>query len=919
MAKADEPVVVTGASKVGLHGMGGIGKSVMAAAVARDEETQRAFPDGILWLTLGINPKLLQRQSDLAVMLGDVPHAFNDIQEGKSHLSSLLADKVCLIILDDVWNVEHVEGFNILGSGSKMLITTRDAKIITALDAQEHRLGVLDDDEALSLLAKWTGQSKEELPSLALEVAKECGNLPLALAMVGAMVKGMPDLWTVALERLQNADLEKIREQFPDYPYPDLLKAIQVSVDALEPEFRARYLDLAVFPEDIPIPEAALQTFWEGKEFTPPEVIKLLVDRSLLLRDDEGRLSLHDLTFDYVRKQAGDLKTLHDQLLESYSAKYLNNSRSPSAWAEGPKDGYFFQHLARHLKEAGQEDELRALLFDFNWIKAKLAATDVPSLLVDYDLLTDPDAVLVRDALRLSAHVISVDKAQLASQILGRLMALPSSSIQALLDGAGEKGDEPWIRPLTPNLMPPGTPLLRTLKGHSSWVNAVAVSPDGRRAVSASYDNTLKVWDLERGEEIRTLKGHSNWVSAVAVSPDGRRALSGSYDNTLKVWDLERGEEIRTLKGHYGWVSAVAVSPDGRRAVSGSYDNTLKVWDLEKGEEILTLKGHSASVRAVAVTPDGRKAVSASGDQTLKVWDLEKGEEILTLKGHSASVSAVAVTPDGRKAVSASGDQTLKVWDLEKGEEIRTLKGHSASVRAVAVTPDGRKAVSSSGDQTLKVWDLERGEELRTLKGHSNWVNAVAVTPDGRKAVSSSGDKTLKVWDLERGEELQTLKGHSASVSAVALTPDGRKAVSSSGDKTLKVWDLEKGEEIRTLKGHSASVSAVAVTPDGRKAISACDDRTLKVWDLERGEELRTLKGHSDWVNAVVVTPDGQKTVSASDDQTLKVWDLGKGEVIATFTADGPILCCAIAPDGATIVAGESSGRIHLLRLENAD
>jgi len=351
----------------------------------------------------------------------------------------------------------------------------------------------------------------------------------------------MPELWKVALERLKNADLEKIREQFPDYPYPDLLKAIQVSVDALEPEFQERYLDFAVFPEDIPIPEAALQTFWDGKEFTPQEVIGLLVNRSLLLKDDRGQLSLHDLQFDYVKKQAGDLKALHNRLLESYSAKYLNNRRSPGAWAEGPNDGYFFQHLARHLKEAGREDELQALLMDFDWIRAKLGATDVPSLMTDYDSLSeDPDAGLVRDALRLSSHVIAADKAQLAGQLLGRLMALPSPPIQALLDGAGEKEDEPWIRPLTPNLMPPGTPLLRTLKGHSGWVNAVAVTPDGRRAVSASYDQTLKVWDLERGEVVATFTGESS-ILCCAVGPDGVTIVAGESSGRVHLLRLENG------------------------------------------------------------------------------------------------------------------------------------------------------------------------------------------------------------------------------------------------------------------------------------------------------------------------------------------------------------------------------------------
>jgi len=947
--------------KVGILGMAGIGKSVLANAVAHDNEVIGAFPDGIIWISLGFDPNLTLRQSDLTEALSNERRIFHDVQQGRSILSKLLADKSCLIILDDVWKTEHVQAFDVMGPYCRMLITTRNANIVTALGAIEHRLAILEDDEALKLLADWAAIDVVDLPSEALDVAQECGNLPLALSMVGAMVRGKPDRLNHVLYRLRNADLEKIRQQFPDYPYSDLLKAFQVSVDALSPETLARYFDFAIFPEDALIPEAVLQTFWKPQgldEYEVQDLLDLLVDRSLIRRDEYGNLSLHNLLLDYVKTQAGDLAIRHDRLLDSYREKYNDLNLG---WAEGPNDGYFFQHLALHLVEAGHDNELRRLLLDFDWIKAKLEAVDVPSLIADYDFLTeDSDASLVRDALILSAHVIAADKAQLASQILGRLMALPSIHIQDLLDQISQSGDESRIRPLTSSLTPPGGPLLRTLKGHSGSVSAVAVTPDGRRAVSASWDQTLKLWDLERGEEIRTLKGHSEWVNAVAVTPDGRRAVSASRDKTLKVWDMERGEEIRTLKGHSAWVIAVAVTPDGRRAVSASHDRTLKVWDLERGEEIRTLKGHSGSVNAVAVTPDGRRAVSASSDSTLKVWDLERGEEIRTLKGHSGSVNAVAVTPDGRRAVSASSDSTLKVWDLERGEEIRTLKGHSGSVNAVAVTPDGRRAVSASRDRTIKLWNLERGEEIRTLKIHSGWVNAVAMTPNGRRAVSASWDQTLKVWDLWRRKEIRTLEGHSSSVNAVAVTPDDRRVVSASNDQTLKIWDLVRGKEIRTLEGHSSSVNAVAVTPDGRIAVSASRDQTLKVWDLERGEEIRTLKGHSSSVNAVAITPDGQRAVSASwdqtikvwdlvrgeepltlkghsasvnavavtpdgrnvvsasSDQTLKVWDLETGEIVATFTADGSILCCAIGPDGVTIVAGESSGWVHFLRLEKA-
>jgi WD40 repeat protein len=169
------------------------------------------------------------------------------------------------------------------------------------------------------------------------------------------------------------------------------------------------------------------------------------------------------------------------------------------------------------------------------------------------------------------------------------------------------------------------------------------------------------------------------------------------------------------------------------------------------------------------------------------------------------------------------------------------------------------------------------------------------------------------------GQLLRTLSGHSDSVSAVVVTSDGLQAISASGDKTLKVWDLATGEERRTLKGHSDSVRAVAVTPDGLQAISASSDGTLKLWDLATGEERHTLKGHSDRVYTVAVTPDGLQAISASSDGTLKLWDLETGELIASFTGDGSIPCCAVAPDGVTLVAGEQSGRVHFLRLEGME
>jgi WD40 repeat protein len=211
--------------------------------------------------------------------------------------------------------------------------------------------------------------------------------------------------------------------------------------------------------------------------------------------------------------------------------------------------------------------------------------------------------------------------------------------------------------------------------------------------------------------------------------------------------------------------------------------------------------------------------------------------------------------------------------------------------------------VSASWDNTLKVWDLHSGAEQLTLTAHSSLVLAVAITPDGRQVVSASDDNTLKVWHLQRkGWNLPKMERSLLNRILLLLAKLGLGS--------------ERCSERLTLTGHSNSVRAVAITPDGQQVVSASYDNTLKVWDLHSGAERLTLTGHSNSVRAVAITPNGKQVVSASSDNTLKVWDLESGTEIASFSGDGALYCCAVAPDGVTIVAGEASGRVHFLRLE---
>src|SRR5271166_3377270 len=187
-------------------------------------------------------------------------------------------------------------------------------------------------------------------------------------------------------------------------------------------------------------------------------------------------------------------------------------------------------------------------------------------------------------------HVLVRNRRQLASQLTGRLLGIDDNDIQALLKQTAEKAPRPSLWPLRGNLTPPGGPLkslaCRTAvsseiaRWRYEWVKGVAITPDGLRAVSASDDHTLRVWDLESGQSVRTLEGHSSSVNGVAITPDGRRAISASWDHTLRVWDLESGKELALLTADSPTASC-AVSLDGRTIVAGDAAGNMHILKME--------------------------------------------------------------------------------------------------------------------------------------------------------------------------------------------------------------------------------------------------------------------------------------------------------------------------------------------------
>jgi WD40 repeat protein/predicted MPP superfamily phosphohydrolase len=935
---AASPSAVT----VALRGSGGFGKTTLAQALCMDERVQRAYPDGILWTTLGEHLSEAERLGRVLDLLrwwtGEEVPSFTDTSAASAELRQRLAGQRVLLVVDDVWQSADLAPFLGMGPGAAVLVTTRDRRTLPP-GCEQIEVDAMHQAESLRLL----GAGLEvTLPALS-GLAERLGHWPLLLGLVNRQLRELVEEQGLDVaEAIGEVERLLAEEGLTAFDVEDdrarrtaVERTMAVSLQRLDEEAQQAYERLAAFPEDADVPLALLQRFWGLDAAGVRKLCARLQALSLLLRFDLATRSIriHDVFRQYLIDRQGDrLPALHREWLAVFRP-------ASGHWSDLPADEpYAWRYLAYHLRHAGRADELAGLLFDFDWLAAKLSTTGLIDLLADFEALApghadSRDARLLHDAIRLSSKVIERDRTQLPGQLLGRLTEPGGAGPGGAGPGPGSHAGQGrmarllarargphgfrWLRPRAASLTPPGGPLLRTLAGHAENVWAVAVTPDGAHTVSASQDGTLKLWDLDRGTEIRTLSGHAGWVRDVAVTSDGARVVSASEDRTLKLWDLDQGAEIRTLTGHDNVVLTVAVTPDGQRAISGSHDKTLRLWDLDRGVVIHTFTGHAKSVRSVAVTPDGKRAVSASEDHTLKLWDLERGTEIHTFTGHARGVRAVAVTPDGKRAVSASEDRTLKLWDLEAGVELQTLTGHDREVLAVAVSPDGARALSASADGTLMLWDLDRGVRLRTVARHSAVIWTVAITPDGARAVSASADATIQLWDLALGGESRPLAGHAAGIQAVAITPDGARALSAARDQTLRLWNLERGTEALTMTAPSENVRAVAVTPDGKHAVSA-SDKLLELWDLERGDRALTMSGHDKVVLAVAVTPDGKRAVSASEDETIKLWDLEAGVEIVTMTGHRfSVWGVAVTPDGRRLVSASADGSLILWDLEH--
>jgi WD40 repeat protein/ankyrin repeat protein len=412
-----------------------------------------------------------------------------------------------------------------------------------------------------------------------------------------------------------------------------------------------------------------------------------------------------------------------------------------------------------------------------------------------------------------------------------------------------------------------GKPELVLPVGHSAKITTVALSPDGKYLLSASEDNTIKLWEISSGREVRTYSiGHP--VHTIAWVPDGKTFLADFY-----LLDIETGSTIRHLAEFSGnTVYRIVVFPDGKNALGISSLGEILLWDICTGRVVMKYY-NIEHVTDMALSPDGQHFVCGTIRGSILIYNAKEPFPVRTFKLCNKAVRSICFSGDNKTILSASDDKIIRIINASSGDEIRVFKWHD--LPCACFSADGKKVISGGKDNLVIIWDIATGQKICEMTGHSNRISDICVTPDN-KILTAGWDQKIIQWDPETGTIDKILGGDARKSLSVKISPDGKYLVSSSIDNKLKVWNLETGTSVISLEKHKRWISDFIFSPDGKKVLSLSDDYSIRLWDLKTGSCDTILIGNLSFPDFALYSPDG-KYLFADWWKNSMVWNCQSG------------------------------------------
>ncbi|MBI3957500.1 MAG: hypothetical protein HY328_01730 [Chloroflexi bacterium] len=444
------------------------------------------------------------------------------------------------------------------------------------------------------------------------------------------------------------------------------------------------------------------------------------------------------------------------------------------------------------------------------------------------------------------------------------------------------------------------------------WPDRIAFSADGRLLAIASAQGEVRVWDAVDLQLVWSSPVQGNQRRFIAFSPDSRFLACARPDGLIHLWDTQQWQ-LRDLLHLGEEIAAIAFHPNSLLLAAGGAQ--LALWNLESGARKNVAIAPLESVMSIVFDAAGERMAVAGYGGSVLVYSTRSDAIELRLGEELPVITQLTFSSQGRFLVGGGRSEELFVWELPCGQRRSSPDFHEGLIYTLAFHPKEEVLAYAGLDKVIRLWDAQSERLLGALTGHEYVIFSLAFSSDGSVLASGSADRTVRLWDWPSGRSLFTLPCYENGLRHLAVSPDGALLAAAGTEGAVALWSLPAVAPPRILRQHTGAILTLAFSPDHRLLASAGVDSTICVWRSASATLAHSLHGHTKLIESLAFHPDGRYLVSGGYDKYLLLWDVEQGEIQATLPVETPIGQVAFHPLGSMLAACGDDRRIHLWQI----